>query len=162
MRSLPERLNEFCGELTEARSLRSVKRVTHKPIRERAEELTSNLVLRMSPRRKSGKIQSQTFFFETSGGRSGATWTQTIKAHVHMTPHRRHVQRMELTMNCDCPAWLWEGSQYWAVKSGYQYGLPRPKVLPPKIRDPGHVKGMCKHMWAVSEWIKTSKLEIDE
>ncbi len=160
MRSLLEKL-EFCGSLTEAKSFRAVKRVTEKPIRERAEDLTSELVLRMNPRRKGGKVQSQTFFFETSGGKSGKTWTQTIRVHADLTPSRRQVQRMEVTMNCDCPAWLWEGCQYWAVKNKYQYGFPRPKVLFPKIRDPGHVKGMCKHVWSVSEWVKSNKLEID-
>jgi len=163
MRDLIERLEDLGSEcLTEAKAFRGIKAKTHRPIRERAEELTSVLKFRMQPRSNGGKIQSQTFFFETSGGRSGRTWVQTVKAHAHLSPSRRRVQRMEVTMNCNCPAWLWEGSQYWAVKGGYQYGLPRPKVLLPKIRDPGHVKGMCKHMWRVSELIKSSGLEIGE
>ncbi len=149
-------------ELTEA-TFRSVRRRTTLKTRQRGNALESKETSRLRPlRTKGGKVKSQTFFFETSGSDSGDTWIQKVKAHVRPNSRKRSVWGTDVTMVCNCPAWKWGGSDHWALEDGYLYGLPRSNRSFPKVRDPKHRQGACKHVISVSNLIRDGKMKIDE
>ncbi len=138
------------GLLLEIR-LQDIRRRTERPIHERARTLTTKLTGQLKGR--------NTWFFETSGG--SRPWIQKVKAHPGKSSRSTLVWEQNITTMCGCPAWLWWGSQWNAVKAKYQYGLPIPKLLPPNINDPEREKFACKHVISVSEWIRDNKLKLN-
>lgn len=76
---------------------------------------------------------------------------------------QKMLMKSDVAISCTCPAFLFWGSEYWALKGGYLdlyrpgYRYPRSKGIPPKIRDPLGKHKLCKHLLAVYEEYKDAK-----
>lgn len=163
MDSLLERLEGLAlSPLEEAVSFRSVRRKTDRATKKRSRVLESKLTARLRPQRtKGGRVKSQTLFFETEGSSSGKTWIQKIRALTRPGSKSSKIWNMNVTMVCNCPAWKWGGSDHWALRENYLYGLPRSNRSFPKIRDPEHNHAVCKHLISVSQLIRDQGVRID-
>jgi hypothetical protein len=62
-----------------------------------------------------------------------------------------------LALRCDCPAWRYHGSEYWADKEGYLLGKVKGSGEKPRMRDPKARNKVCKHVIAVFNHIKRKK-----
>lgn len=59
------------------------------------------------------------------------------------------VSGKDLKVNCSCPAWQWQGPEYWASQEGYLAGTPRGSATRPAVKDPAGKNRLCKHLVAV-------------
>lgn len=80
-------------------------------------------------------------------------WQVRVKA--KFPPRGTKFDKAELHMTCSCPFWRWQGPEHWGKTEDYLYGKPRGTASFPKIRDPNHEKGACKHAYAVFQLLKT-------
>jgi len=55
---------------------------------------------------------------------------------------------LNIKVNCDCPAFLYQGGQYNLSQKDALLGNSRGKLVPPKVRDPVRVNYGCKHIFA--------------
>jgi hypothetical protein len=62
-----------------------------------------------------------------------------------------------LALKCNCPAWRFHGSEYWANQEGYLLGKTRGSGDKPKSRDPKARNKVCKHVVAVFNFLKKKK-----
>lgn len=76
---------------------------------------------------------------------------------------------IRVKINCDCPAFLWWGSQYHLYNEGALLGSPRGLLKSPDVRDPNKQNLVCKHIYAVInrmlskfEWEKGPEPESSE
>lgn len=63
--------------------------------------------------------------------------------------------KLNVRVYCTCPAWIFWGAQFNAVRGGYAYGPVRPKFAPPVHRDPSRKFLVCKHILACIPLIST-------
>lgn len=69
-------------------------------------------------------------------------------------------KNLKIKVNCDCPAFLYQGGQYNLSQRDALLGNPRGKLVPPKVRDPVRVNYGCKHVFAsVRKLLDKFKLE---
>lgn len=82
-------------------------------------------------------------FRTSSGGPSYTTVFQFIPK-----GNLRETSKLHVRVSCSCPSWLFWGAQYNAFMGDYLYGKIRPKLTPPKKRDPYGRFLVCKHVLA--------------
>jgi len=100
-----------------------------------------------------------TFLFEAQGVTSkDKVWKQQVKIHERAGQRRELVSSLDVTMRCDCPAWLYSGAQWWAHREKYLYGLPRAKVRAP-VKQKKKIP-LCKHLVAVVEHMQSNRIKI--
>lgn len=69
-------------------------------------------------------------------------------------------KNLKIKVNCDCPAFLYQGGQFNLSQRDALLGNPRGKLVPPKVRDPVRVNYGCKHVFAsVRKLLDKFKLE---
>lgn len=67
---------------------------------------------------------------------------------------------IKVKVNCDCPAFLYQGGQFNLAEKDALLGSPRGKLVPPKERDPVRVNYGCKHVFAaIRKLLDKFKLE---
>jgi len=57
--------------------------------------------------------------------------------------------KMDVDVNCSCPAWQWLGPEHHAQREEYLDGSPRGTASTPVIRDPQGINRVCKHVASV-------------
>jgi len=57
-------------------------------------------------------------------------------------------KNLQVKVNCDCPAFLYQGGQFNLSERDALLGNPRGQLVPPKVRDPVRVNYGCKHVFA--------------
>ena len=62
--------------------------------------------------------------------------------------------KMDLDIQCSCPAWRWQGPEHWSQSEEYLDGKPRGTATVPVIRDPSGINRVCKHVAAVLSHVK--------
>jgi hypothetical protein len=67
------------------------------------------------------------------------------------------LQSKMLALKCNCPAWRFHGSEYWAKQEGYLLGKNKGTGDKPRMRDPKSRNKVCKHVVAVFKTLKKSK-----
>ena len=65
----------------------------------------------------------------------------------------------DVKVSCDCPAFLYWGSDYDASVLGYLYGQSRAKGRAPDERDPDTNNLVCKHAYAALQRAKRVNLQ---
>lgn len=86
----------------------------------------------------------------TAAGSKGRTYTVTIKA--LRKGNVKNLSKAPVMVNCTCPYFRWWGPEHWAKVDKYQYKTrsvkPQGTATFPVMRDPNHVKPICKHLAA--------------
>lgn len=54
---------------------------------------------------------------------------------------------LEFTATCNCPAWVYWGSDYHAKNKKYLLGRPKSNGAAPRVRDPRGENLVCKHVY---------------
>ena len=62
--------------------------------------------------------------------------------------------KMDVDVNCSCPAWQWLGPEHHAQREDYLDGGPRGTASTPVIRDPQGINRVCKHVAAVLSYVQ--------
>lgn len=72
-----------------------------------------------------------------------------------------NVTQMDVLVSCSCPFWRWQGPEHWSKKHRYLYDRNRTKgtATYPEIRDPKFRHGVCKHIVAVFNLVRSQKLK---
>jgi len=72
---------------------------------------------------------------------------------VYLKAHSKEgvdkVADANLSVNCSCGFWKYQGPEYWAKTGGYLIGVLKGKATPPKVKDPSGRNRVCKHVMAV-------------
>jgi hypothetical protein len=153
MRDLIERLENAANQLVEE-TPNSIYRRTPAKVKRRGKNVHPKLVARMGEERR-------TLWYETKSEKHDKAWYQRIKLHPRPNARRDLVAGLDVTMKCSCPDWLYSGAQWWALKEGYLFGLPRPKGIAPKLeRNLKPRKFLCKHLAAVVEHMRQRKTKL--
>lgn len=75
------------------------------------------------------------------------------------------VDKLDVKVSCSCMSFHWWGPSYHAQKEGYLFPDYRPPGegvmgLVPRIRDPGRIWKVCKHLVATLEFLRDSKITL--
>jgi len=77
-----------------------------------------------------------------------------VKVKVVSTRRVTKATSADVHLTCSCPFWRWQGPEHWGQEEDYLYKSPRGTATFPGIRDPDHVKPVCKHAYAVFQVLK--------
>ena len=98
-----------------------------------------------------------------ASGSKGRTYTVTVKA--LKKGNIKSLLKAPVMVNCTCPYFRWWGPEHWAKVDKYQYKTrsvkPQGTVTFPVMRDPEHVKPICKHIAAAIESAGSYRLASD-
>jgi len=72
-----------------------------------------------------------------------------------MEPSQR-LKVLDVSVNCDCPFFQFNGPEYNAKANGYLYGAQNGTASTPDVRDPNREYYICKHIAAVFAIINNS------
>lgn|GEM_PF-2422552 len=89
-------------------------------------------------------------------------WEQWIRVMPEPKSKARNLINMPVRVRCSCPFHRWQGPEHWGVEHDYQYGKLEGTAAFPYIRDPEFRHAACKHLVAVFDYIKATKLKIPE
>lgn len=78
--------------------------------------------------------------FRVSGGEE----IYTVKIKISGKPMRT-IGDSDVFVTCNCPAFRWQGSEYWAKTGDYLFQKPAGTASEPHIRDPNADNTLCKH-----------------
>ena len=99
-----------------------------------------------------------------AAGSQGRTYTVTIKG--TRKGNIKNLSKAPVMVNCTCPYFRWWGPEHWAKVDRYQYKTrsvkPRGTATFPVMRDPDHVKPICKHLAAAMNAAKQFRFAGDQ
>ena len=75
---------------------------------------------------------------------SGGEDTYVVKIKI-AGPPKKTMGASDILVTCNCPAFRWQGSEYWAKAENYLYQAPAGTASKPTIRDPRGENKLCKH-----------------
>ena len=78
--------------------------------------------------------------FRVTGGKKD----YTVKIKISGKP-KKTLGDSDVLISCDCPAFRWQGSEYWAKTGDYLYLKPVGTASEPQVRDPNANNMLCKH-----------------
>lgn len=78
---------------------------------------------------------------------------RVVKIKAFRTGNISALSRLDLDLQCSCPAWRWLGSEHHAKREDYLDGKPRGTASVPVIRDPTGVNRVCKHVFSALEFV---------
>lgn len=116
-----------------------IRQYTSNPVREKAKNYTPVLK----------RVDKKNLIWAFDVGK----WQVKVKA--KFPPRGTKFDKAELHLTCSCPFWRWQGPEHWGTVEDYQHGKPRGTASFPIIRDPGHEKAVCKHVYAVFDLIES-------
>ena len=83
---------------------------------------------------------------------AGSKGTYTVTIRGVRKGNIKSLQKAPVLVNCTCPYFRWWGPEHWAKADKYQYKTrsvkPQGTATFPVMRDPNHVKPVCKHLVA--------------
>lgn len=108
------------------------------------------------PARVTGHDRTKGVWFFQSG-----KYIQKMRAVPRTGSKASNVTQMDVYVSCSCPFWRWQGPEHWAKKNRYLYDRNRTKGTAsfPEIRDPNFRHGVCKHLVAVFNLVRSQKLK---
>lgn len=89
-------------------------------------------------------------------------WEQWVRVLPEPKSKARNIINMPVRIRCSCPFHRWQGPEHWGIEHDYQYGKLQGTATFPYIRDPKFRHAACKHLVAVFDYIKSTKLKIPE
>ena len=92
-------------------------------------------------------------FNTSSGGETYKTIFQFIPLGNIVDLDKLHVR-----VTCSCNSWLFWGAQYNSFRNNYLEGPIRPKLSPPRVRDPNGKFLVCKHVLKAIDEIRNKRL----
>ena len=75
---------------------------------------------------------------------SGGDDVYTVKIKIDGA-QKRTLGDCDVLITCNCPAFRWQGSEYWAKQGDYLYQKPAGTAAEPQVRDPDGDNMLCKH-----------------
>jgi len=72
------------------------------------------------------------------------------------------LSKMNVFFACSCPAWRWQGPEYYAKRDGYLDGRPKGTATMPTVRDPNRVNRVCKHVASAMSLVRKWRIPVKQ
>lgn len=137
----------LAASMKTADTISMILRRTSPKVKQRAKE---------RPARITGQDRTKGMWFFQSGKH-----IQRMRAVPKPGSKASNVSQMDVLVSCSCPFWRWQGPEHWSKQHGYLYNRNRTRGTAeyPEIRDPKFKHGVCKHIVAVFNLVRSEKLK---